>query len=84
MRLSAQIHRGARGIERLQPVNRMPQSAPVTGTRVLDFNAYIASGANPGLVAGRTVWFQLAAQNSVVAAADRFDLSAGPRFTLAP
>lgn len=66
------------------PVFRMPQSTGVSGTHVLDFNAYIASGANPGLVAGQTVWFQLATQTPAGAANDTFTLSAGLRFTIAP
>jgi hypothetical protein len=66
------------------PVFRMPQTQNVTGTHVLDFNAYIASGANPGLVAGQTVWFQLATQTAASAANDIFNLSAGVRFTIAP
>ena len=66
------------------PVFRMPQTQSVTGTHVLDFNAYIASGANPGLVAGQTVWFQLAAQNAAGAANGTFTLSAAVRFTIAP
>ncbi len=66
------------------PVFRMPQSTGVSGAHVLDFNAYIASGANPGLIAGQTVWFQLATQTAAGAANDTFTLSAGVRFTIAP
>lgn len=66
------------------PVFRMPQTQSVTGTHVLDFNAYIASGANPGLVAGQTVWFQLATQTAAGASNDAFTLSAGVRFTITP
>lgn len=66
------------------PVFRMPQSSGVSSTHVLDFNAYIASGANPGLVAGQTVWFQLATQTAAGAANDTFTLSAGLRFTILP
>jgi hypothetical protein len=66
------------------PVFRMPQTQSVSGTYVLDFNAYIASGANPGLVAGQTVWFQLATQTAAGAANGTFTLSAAVRFTIAP
>lgn len=66
------------------PVFRMPQTSGVSGTHVLDFNAYIASGANPALIAGQTVWFQLATQTAAGAANDTFTLSAGLRFTILP
>lgn len=66
------------------PVFRMPQAHNVTFSHSLDFNAYIASGANPGLVSGQTVWFQLAAQSTTGANNGTFSLSPGLRFTIAP
>lgn len=66
------------------PVFRMPQTNGVSGAYTLDFNSYIASGANPGLVAGQTVWFQLATQTQSGAANNTFALSAGLRFTILP
>lgn len=66
------------------PVFRMPYTPMVSGAHVFDFNAYIASGANPALVAGQTVWLQLATQNALGASNGTFALGAGLRFTILP
>lgn len=41
------------------PVLRLPHQVVANGVHSFDFNAYLASGANPALVAGQTVWYQV-------------------------
>jgi hypothetical protein len=57
----------------------LPAGSACSGSYDLDFNAYIASGSNPALVAGQTVWMQLAAHSG-----GPLDLSPGLRFTILP
>lgn len=66
------------------PVFRMPQSAQISFTHALDFNAFIANSGNPALIAGQTVWYQLAVQSPANTAAGTFTLSAGVEFTILP
>lgn len=72
-----------------QPVLRLPSTQLIgnaqscSGTYTFDFLAH-ATASLPWLGAGQTVWLQVAAQNPATAALDRFELSAGVRFTLLP
>jgi hypothetical protein len=55
-----------------------------TGGFVVDLNAYIASGSNPALVNGTTVWVQWWSRDSGFAPPNNMGLSAGLRFTIEP
>jgi hypothetical protein len=62
------------------PVLRLPPAQAVGSVHNFDFNAYIASGVNPALVAGQSVWFQIVVVNPA------FDSRLGPgvSFTILP
>ena len=49
-----------------------------------DFNAVIASGTNPALVAGQTVWYQATVRTPAGALPSQLQFSAGAEFTIQP
>ncbi|MBM3986392.1 MAG: hypothetical protein FJ294_00350 [Planctomycetes bacterium] len=53
-----------------------------SGGFVVDFNEYIASGANPALVAGATVWVQWWSRDPGFPAPNNFGFTNGLRFTI--
>jgi len=53
-----------------------------TGSFDYDFNAFIASGVDPGLVAGQTVWAQFWSRDP--AAEARTNLTDGVTFAIGP
>ncbi|HVS11180.1 MAG TPA: hypothetical protein VMS76_15020 [Planctomycetota bacterium] len=54
------------------------------GSFSLDFNAYVASGADPALIAGKTIWGQWWARDPGFAPPDNASLSDAIRVTLCP
>jgi len=63
------------------PVLRLPHTSVTNGVHSFDFNAYIASGVNPALVAGQSVWYQIV---EVRPAIDTTILGPGVSFTILP
>jgi len=59
-------------------------TAPCGGAFQIDFNAYVASGADPGLVAGQQVWAQTWSRDPGFAPPDNISLSDAVSFTLCP
>jgi len=55
---------------------------PCDGFMSVDFNAYAASGADPGLVAGQTVWAQYWSRDPGFAPPDNTNLTDAVEFTL--
>jgi hypothetical protein len=55
-----------------------------TGTYHFDFNAWIATGADPGLAAGQQVWGQYWARDPGYAPLSNVSLTNGTTFTLDP
>jgi hypothetical protein len=53
-----------------------------SGGYVFDFNAYVASGVNPYLLQGTTVWLQWWSRDSGYAPPNNFGFSAGLQFTI--
>jgi hypothetical protein len=58
--------------------------APCGGLYKLDFNAYVAGGKDPGLVAGQQVWIQSWSRDPGFAPPDNTSLSDALTFTLCP
>jgi hypothetical protein len=72
------------------PLFRVP-AVTVTGTNNgctsfhhLDFNAVIASGANPALTVGQTVWYQALVRLPAGSSLGAMQFSAGAEFTIQP
>jgi hypothetical protein len=63
------------------PALRLPHAFVTSGVHSIDFNAYIASGVNPALVAGQSVWFQIV---EIRTALDTTNLGPGVSFTILP
>jgi hypothetical protein len=61
-----------------------PGAMNCTGTFSLDFNAWIASGANPALVAGATVWAQYWSRDPGFAPPDNVSLTDATTFVIRP
>ncbi|MCY3002094.1 MAG: hypothetical protein NTV21_09840 [Planctomycetota bacterium] len=60
-------------------------STPYCGNvLLLDFNAVIASGTNPALVAGQTVWYQATVLPPASAQPNTLQFTAGVEFTIQP
>jgi hypothetical protein len=57
---------------------------PCGGSFQLDFNAYVASGKDPALVAGQQVWIQAWSRDPGYAPPDNISLSDAVSFTLCP
>jgi hypothetical protein len=57
---------------------------PCGGSFQMDFNAYIASGKDPGLVAGQQVWVQTWSRDPGFAPPNNTSLSDAVTFTLCP
>jgi hypothetical protein len=55
---------------------------PCDGFMSVDFNAYVATGADPGLVAGQTVWAQYWSRDPGFAPPDNTNLTDAVEFTL--
>ncbi|NUQ49347.1 MAG: hypothetical protein HUU27_05450 [Phycisphaerae bacterium] len=55
-----------------------------SGGYILDFNAYMASGANPLLTAGTTVWAQWYSRDSGFAAPNNYGMTDALQFTIQP
>jgi hypothetical protein len=53
-----------------------------SGGFLVDFNAYIASGVDPALVQGATVWAQWWSRDTGFAAPNNFGFTNGLRFTI--
>jgi predicted deacylase len=59
-------------------------SPPCNGSFSFDFNAWIASGADPGLVAGAQVWAQYWSRDPGFAPPDNTSLTDALQFTICP
>jgi hypothetical protein len=59
-------------------------TSPCGGMFQIDFNAYVASGKDPGLVAGQQVWIQTWSRDPGFAPPDNTSLSDAVSFTLCP
>ena len=59
-------------------------SAPCGGSFQLDFNAYVASGKDPGLIAGQQVWIQTWSRDPGFAPPNNTSLSDAVSFMLCP
>jgi hypothetical protein len=59
-------------------------SPPCGGTLKMDFNAYVASGKDPALVAGQQVWAQAWSRDPGFAPPNNTSLSDAVTFTLCP
>jgi catechol 2,3-dioxygenase-like lactoylglutathione lyase family enzyme len=57
---------------------------PCGGSFQIDFNAYVASGKDPGLVAGQQVWIQTWSRDPGFAPPDNTSLSDALSFTICP
>jgi Tol biopolymer transport system component len=66
------------------PVANTGALGPCEGSFSLDFNAYVASGADPALVAGKTVWGQWWARDPGLPPPSNASLSDAIRVTLCP
>ncbi|HVS11597.1 MAG TPA: hypothetical protein VMS76_17135, partial [Planctomycetota bacterium] len=66
------------------PVQNSGGTPPCGGTYQIDFNAYVASGVDPALVAGQQVWVQTWARDPGFAPPDNTNLSDAVTFTLCP
>jgi len=64
------------------PLKNSGGTPPCNGTYSIDFNAYIASGKDPALVAGQDVWIQTWSRDP--AAASTTNLSDALSFTICP
>ena len=64
------------------PLKNSGGTPPCNGTYSIDFNAYIASGQDPALVAGQGVWIQTWSRDP--AAASTTNLSDALSFTICP
>ncbi len=61
-----------------------PPAADCSGTFAFDFNAYAASGLDPALTAGKTVWAQYWSRDPGFSLPDNTNLSDALEFTLGP
>jgi hypothetical protein len=59
-------------------------TAPCGGTFQIDFNAYVASGADPALLSGQQVWLQTWSRDPGFAPPDNTSLSDAISFVLCP
>jgi hypothetical protein len=59
-------------------------TAPCGGMFQIDFNAYVASGMDPALVAGQQVWLQIWSHDPGFAPPNNTSLSDAVSFTLCP
>jgi hypothetical protein len=59
-------------------------SSPCSGSFQIDFNAYVASGKDPALIAGQQVWAQTWSRDPGFAPPDNTSLSDAVSFTLGP
>jgi catechol 2,3-dioxygenase-like lactoylglutathione lyase family enzyme len=66
------------------PVQNSGGAPPCDGLFTIDFNAYVASGADPALVAGQQVWIQTWSRDPGFAPPDNTSLSDAVSFTLCP
>jgi hypothetical protein len=66
------------------PVQNSGGTAPCGGAFQIDFNAYVASGADPALVAGQQVWAQTWSRDPGFAPPNNTSLSNAVTFTLCP
>ena len=66
------------------PVANTGALGPCEGSFSLDFNAYVTSGADPALVAGKTIWGQWWARDPGRPPPDNVSLSDAIRVTLCP
>ncbi|MCC7014587.1 MAG: hypothetical protein IT454_18645 [Planctomycetes bacterium] len=69
---------------RLAPVLTNAGQPYCTQSLALDFNAVIASGANPGLVVGQTVWYQATVLPPATVVPRKLGFTSGVEFTIAP
>ncbi|HVS12172.1 MAG TPA: RCC1 domain-containing protein, partial [Planctomycetota bacterium] len=66
------------------PVQNSGGALPCGGSYTLDFNAYIASGADPALIAGQPVWIQTWSPDPGFAPPNNSSLSDALEFTICP
>ena len=66
------------------PVHNSGGAPPCDGVFAIDFNAYVASGADPALVAGQQVWIQNWSRDPGFAPPNNTSLSDALSFTLCP
>jgi Tol biopolymer transport system component len=66
------------------PVANTGQPKPCGGSFALDFNAYVAAGADPTLVAGKTIWGQWWARDPGLVPPSNLSSSDAIRATLCP
>jgi hypothetical protein len=66
------------------PVQDSGGALPCDGSFLIDFNAYVASGADPALVAGQRVWIQSWSRDPGFAPPNNSSLSDAVSFTLCP